>query len=68
MVTKSILRLIVLIFFANIVIYLDMNGLSIQTLESPPTAAEFAQLVHISRPVIIKGPLVLIHSLDQLVI
>ncbi|KAG2042840.1 cupin-like domain-containing protein [Suillus americanus] len=35
--------------------YHDMNGSSIQTLESPPTAAEFAQLVHISRPVIIKG-------------
>jgi jumonji domain-containing protein 7 len=32
-----------------------MNGSSIQTLESPPTATEFAQLVHISRPVIIKG-------------
>lgn len=44
-----------------------MNGLSIQTLESPPTAAEFAQLVHISRPVVIKGLLMLIHSLDQLV-
>ncbi|KAG1806803.1 cupin-like domain-containing protein [Suillus plorans] len=35
--------------------YHDMNGSSIQTLESPPTAAEFAQLVHISRPVVIKG-------------
>ncbi|KAG2754783.1 Clavaminate synthase-like protein [Suillus brevipes Sb2] len=35
--------------------YHDMNGLSIQTLERPPTAAEFAQLVHISRPVVIKG-------------
>ncbi|KAG1866618.1 cupin-like domain-containing protein [Suillus subalutaceus] len=35
--------------------YHDMNGSSIQTLESPPTAVEFAQLVHISRPAIIKG-------------
>lgn len=35
--------------------YHDMNGSSIQTLESPPTAGEFAQLAHISRPVIIKG-------------
>ncbi|KAG0709638.1 cupin-like domain-containing protein [Suillus ampliporus] len=35
--------------------YHDMNGSSFQTLESPPTAVEFAQLVHISRPVVIKG-------------
>ncbi|KAG1754044.1 cupin-like domain-containing protein [Suillus paluster] len=35
--------------------YHDMNGSSFQTLESPPTAAEFAQLVHVSRPVVIKG-------------
>jgi len=32
-----------------------MNGSSYQTLQSPPTAAEFAQIVHISRPVVIKG-------------
>jgi len=35
----------------------DLNGTSIEILEEPPTPVEFARLVHISRPVIIKGGL-----------
>ncbi|KAH7929452.1 Clavaminate synthase-like protein [Leucogyrophana mollusca] len=32
-----------------------MNGSYIETLDTPPTAVEFSRLVHISRPVVIKG-------------
>ncbi|KAF8913904.1 cupin-like domain-containing protein [Gymnopilus junonius] len=35
--------------------YRDLNGTGIETLEEPPSALEFAQLVHVSRPVVIKG-------------
>ncbi|KDR83736.1 hypothetical protein GALMADRAFT_236088 [Galerina marginata CBS 339.88] len=35
--------------------YRDLNGTAIETLEEPPSALEFMRLVHISRPVIIKG-------------
>ena len=35
--------------------YLDLNGSGIEILEKPPSPLEFARLVHISRPVIIKG-------------
>lgn len=33
----------------------DLNGSQIDVFERPPTALEFARMVHISRPVIIKG-------------
>ncbi|KAJ7095389.1 cupin-like domain-containing protein [Mycena belliarum] len=35
--------------------YYDLNGTHIDVLEQPPTALEFARLVHISRPVLIRG-------------
>ncbi|KAJ7591015.1 Clavaminate synthase-like protein [Mycena floridula] len=35
--------------------YHDHNGSYIQILESPPTSLEFAKIVRISRPVVIKG-------------
>ncbi|KAJ6613440.1 Clavaminate synthase-like protein [Mycena sp. CBHHK59/15] len=35
--------------------YYDLNGTHIEILEEPPTALEFSRLVHISRPVVIKG-------------
>ncbi|KAJ7276405.1 cupin-like domain-containing protein [Mycena haematopus] len=35
--------------------YHDMNGDRIDLLEQPPTALEFSRLVHISRPVLIRG-------------
>ncbi|THV08551.1 Clavaminate synthase-like protein [Dendrothele bispora CBS 962.96] len=35
--------------------YFDLNGLHVDVLEKPPTALEFSRLVHISRPVLIKG-------------
>ena len=38
--------------------HVDLNGSHIETLEMPPTALEFSRLVHISRPVIIKGAIV----------
>lgn len=33
----------------------DLNGSHIETLDRPPTALEFSRLIHVSRPVIIKG-------------
>lgn len=36
-------------------IFLDLNGSGIEVLEKPPSPLEFSRLVHISRPVIIKG-------------
>ena len=33
----------------------DLNGDTIEVLDEPPTAIEFSRLVHISRPVVIKG-------------
>jgi len=33
----------------------DLNGSTIEVLEKPPSPLEFSRLVHISRPVIIKG-------------
>ncbi|KAJ6599062.1 Clavaminate synthase-like protein [Mycena vulgaris] len=35
--------------------YHDLNGIQIDVLEEPPTALEFSRLVHISRPVLIRG-------------
>ncbi|KAF7355320.1 JmjC domain-containing protein 7 [Mycena sanguinolenta] len=35
--------------------YHDLNGDHIDVLEQPPTALEFSRLVHISRPVLIRG-------------
>ncbi|KAF8621666.1 hypothetical protein AX15_007680 [Amanita polypyramis BW_CC] len=35
--------------------YYELNGSFVEILEKPPTALEFSRLVHISRPVIIKG-------------
>ncbi|KAJ7180091.1 cupin-like domain-containing protein [Mycena crocata] len=35
--------------------YYDLNGTHIEILEKPPTALEFSRLVHISRPLIIRG-------------
>ncbi|KIJ56686.1 hypothetical protein M422DRAFT_22845 [Sphaerobolus stellatus SS14] len=35
--------------------YRDINGSSLEIRESPPSALEFSRLVHISRPVLIKG-------------
>lgn len=35
--------------------YRDLNGSHIETLDRPPTALEFSRLIHVSRPVIIKG-------------
>ncbi|KAJ7498918.1 cupin-like domain-containing protein [Mycena latifolia] len=35
--------------------YHDLNGTHIDILEEPPTALEFSRLVHISRPVLIRG-------------
>ncbi|KAF8195886.1 cupin-like domain-containing protein [Mycena galopus ATCC 62051] len=35
--------------------YHDLNGGHIDVLEQPPTALEFSRLVHISRPVLIRG-------------
>ncbi|KAF8076394.1 cupin-like domain-containing protein [Lyophyllum atratum] len=35
--------------------YYEQNGDHVVTLQSPPSAVEFSQLVHISRPVVIKG-------------
>ncbi|KAJ7682797.1 cupin-like domain-containing protein [Mycena polygramma] len=35
--------------------YHDLNGDHIDVLERPPTALEFSRLVHISRPVLIRG-------------
>ncbi|KAF9451730.1 Clavaminate synthase-like protein [Macrolepiota fuliginosa MF-IS2] len=35
--------------------YRDLNGSHIEILDQPPTALEFSRLIHISRPVIIKG-------------
>ncbi|KAJ7433849.1 cupin-like domain-containing protein [Mycena galericulata] len=35
--------------------YHDLNGTHIDVLEEPPTALEFSRLVHISRPVLIRG-------------
>ncbi|KAF8639863.1 hypothetical protein AX17_001118 [Amanita inopinata Kibby_2008] len=35
--------------------YYELNGSYIEVLESPPTALEFSRLVHIARPVVIKG-------------
>ncbi|KAK7054280.1 hypothetical protein R3P38DRAFT_2856957, partial [Favolaschia claudopus] len=37
--------------------YHDLNGDHIDVLEEPPTALEFSRLVHISRPVLIRGTL-----------
>lgn len=34
---------------------IEMNGGYIETLERPPTALEFSRMVHVSRPVVIKG-------------
>lgn len=33
----------------------DMNGSSYRILDQPPSPLEFARLVHLSRPVVIKG-------------
>jgi len=33
----------------------DMNGSAYRVLDHPPTPLEFARLVHLSRPVVIKG-------------
>ena len=33
----------------------DLNGSYIETLDVPPSALEFSRLVHVSRPVVIKG-------------
>ena len=33
----------------------DLNGSYIETLDAPPSALEFSRLVHVSRPVVIKG-------------
>ena len=41
--------------------YLDLNGSGIEILKKPPSPLEFARLVHISRPVIIKGNSVFLH-------
>jgi hypothetical protein len=35
--------------------FLDLNGGHIEILQQPPTALEFSRLMHISRPVIIRG-------------
>lgn len=35
--------------------YRDLNGSAIEILEKPPSAIEFSRLVHVSRPVVIKG-------------
>jgi len=35
--------------------YRDLNGSTIEILEEPPSAIEFSRLVHVSRPVVIKG-------------
>ncbi|KAH0839749.1 clavaminate synthase-like protein [Lanmaoa asiatica] len=35
--------------------YFDMNGPSYRVLDHPPTPLEFSRLVHLSRPVVIKG-------------
>ncbi|CAA7259788.1 unnamed protein product [Cyclocybe aegerita] len=35
--------------------YRDLNGTTVEVVDYPPTALEFARLIHISRPVIIKG-------------
>ncbi|KAF5370114.1 hypothetical protein D9758_001043 [Tetrapyrgos nigripes] len=35
--------------------YFDLNGFHVDVLEKPPTPLEFSRLVHISRPVLIKG-------------
>ncbi|KAJ7129667.1 Clavaminate synthase-like protein [Mycena epipterygia] len=35
--------------------YYDLNGSHIDVLEEPPTPLEFSRLVHISRPVLIRG-------------
>lgn len=35
--------------------YYDLNGAHIEILQQPPSALEFSRLVHISRPVIIRG-------------
>ncbi len=33
----------------------ELNGLHFDVLEEPPTPSEFMRLVHISRPVVLKG-------------
>ncbi|TDL29489.1 Clavaminate synthase-like protein [Rickenella mellea] len=35
--------------------YRELNGAHVETVRSPPSAVEFAQMVHVSRPVIIGG-------------
>lgn len=35
--------------------YVDLNGSHYDILHSPPSALEFLRLVHISRPVVIRG-------------
>ncbi|KAH7914350.1 cupin-like domain-containing protein [Hygrophoropsis aurantiaca] len=35
--------------------YYEMNGSHIEILDAPPTPIEFSRLIHISRPVVIKG-------------
>ena len=35
--------------------FVDLNGSYYETLDSPPNATEFMRLVHVSRPVVIKG-------------
>ncbi|KAK2466214.1 hypothetical protein APHAL10511_001856 [Amanita phalloides] len=35
--------------------YHDLNGSCVEILEAPPTPLEFSRMIHISRPVVIKG-------------
>ena len=39
----------------SFIFIVELNGTHIETLEEPPSPTEFMRLVHISRPVVIKG-------------
>ena len=43
------------VFNSWLILPAELNGSHYEILESPPTALEFMRLVHISRPVVIKG-------------
>lgn len=42
-------------FINSLNLPIELNGNHVETLQEPPSAVEFSRLVHISRPVIIKG-------------
>ena len=35
--------------------HVDLNGSYVEILEKPPTALEFSRIIHVSRPIVIKG-------------